>query len=92
MRRLPIRVTHTSPRGLSGPVTTPTPTSGPPRETMALRGSLSYDFAVPDQALTHNLEDGSGVWYAPGSSEENQVRLRRLQTVSTGWLPRLVQG
>lgn len=29
---------------------------------------------------------------SPGSSEANQVRLRRSQTVLTGWLPRLAQG
>jgi hypothetical protein len=60
------------------------PTSGPHWETMANWGS--YDFVVPDQVLLHNLEDGGVVlWYALGSREENQERIRQLEEVARGF-------
>lgn len=60
------------------------PTSGPHWESMANWGS--YDFVVPDQVLLHNLEDGGVIlWYALGSSEENQMRIRQLEEVAQGF-------
>ena len=57
------------------------PTSGPHWETMANWGS--YDFVVPDQVLLHNLEDGGVIlWYALGSREENQARIRQLEEIA----------
>lgn len=60
------------------------PTSGPHWETIAAWNS--YDFVVPDQVLLHNLEDGGVIlWYALGSGEENQERIRQLEEVARGF-------
>lgn len=60
------------------------PTSGPHWEAMANWGS--YDFVVPDRVLLHNLEDGGVIlWYALGSSEENQERIRQLEEIARGF-------
>lgn len=60
------------------------PTSGPHWEGLAEWGS--YDFVVPDQRLVHNLEDGGVIlWYALGSSEENQARIGQLEEVARGF-------
>ena len=60
------------------------PTSGPHWETIAAWGS--YDFAVPDQTLLPNLEDGGVIlWYALGTSEQNQERIRQLEEVARGF-------
>lgn len=60
------------------------PTSGPHWSTIA--DWKSYDFVVPDQVLLHNLEDGGVIlWYALGSGEENQQRIRQLEEVARGF-------
>jgi hypothetical protein len=53
------------------------PTSGPHWGTLADWGSY---------VLLHNLEDGGVIlWYALGSREENQERIRQLEEVARGF-------
>lgn len=60
------------------------PTSGPHYAGLARPGS--YDYALPDPLLVHNMEDGYVIlWYRMGDDEHNQARIRELEAASQGY-------
>ncbi len=66
------------------PYNTDPPTSGWHVENITPWGS--YDRAVPDELVVHNMEDGGVVlWYALGTAAENERNLRALEEIARGY-------